>query len=97
MKIKFYVIRCDAQVFTCFVTSRDEGISAYSLGYPTSKVLPPNSRTFRVNPFCFHLFLNELNNCPTYHQAVAQNIKGSDAPFVIQLVPATKEFMDKTW
>lgn len=97
MKIKFYVILCDSQVFTCFVTTKNEGINAYSLGYSTSKVLPENSRNYRVNPYCFHLFLNELNCCATYHQAVARNVKGSDTPFVIQLAPASKEFIDKTW
>lgn len=97
MKIKFYVIHCDSSIHTCFVISKHPGISSYLLGPKTSKHLADNSRIQLINSYGFYLLLNELECCPTYHRAVARNIKSSTAAFVIQLIPNKKEFIDKTW
>ncbi|CRK87635.1 CLUMA_CG001431, isoform A [Clunio marinus] len=96
MKLKFYVLNRDSSLFTCFVIRTDLGVNTYLLGYKTSKQLE-TSRIFCLNPYSFHMFLNELNNCPTYHRAVAINIKRSSDPYVIQLVQCKSEFIDKTW
>lgn len=97
MRIKFYVLHCDSTLYTCFVISRNDGINTYLLGKKTSKVLANNSQIHQTNSYGFHLFLNELECCPTYHRAVARNIKKSSDPFVVQLIPNKLEFIDKTW
>lgn len=97
MKIKFFVLHRDSSLFTCFIILRDSGAKTYLLGNKSSKVLPVDSRLYRINSYGFHLFLNELENCPTYHRAVAGNIKSSDSPYVVQLIPNNLEFIDKTW
>lgn len=97
MKIKFFVLHCDSSLYTCFVTSKDKGGKSYLLGKRTAKTLSDESRVFHINSYGFHLFLNELDCCPTYHHAVAGNIRRSSLPFVIQLIPNKVEFIDKTW
>jgi hypothetical protein len=97
MKIKFYVIHCDSSRYTCFITTRDGGVNSYLLGKQTAKALGDESRVHKINSFGFHFFLNELDCSPTFHHAVARNIKRSSLPFVIQLVPNKEEFIDRTW
>lgn len=97
MKIKFYIVQCDSSLQTCFITLENRQINSYLLGQRTTKALDDDSRIFFVNSYCIHIFLNELECCPTYHRAVARNIKSSTSSFVLQIVPSEKEFIDKTW
>lgn len=97
MKIKFYVLHCDSSLYTSFVIKDAAGIKSYLLGTRIRKVLLKDSRVYLLNSYGLYIFLNELDCCPTYHTAVARNIKSSNNPFVIQLVPNKLEFIDKTW
>lgn len=97
MKIKFYVLHCDSSLYTCFLVSSKNDIKSYYLGKKTTKILAKNSRIHQANSYGFYLFLNELECCPSYHYAVARNIKKLSDPFVIQLMPNNLEFIDKTW
>jgi hypothetical protein len=93
MKIKFYVLHCDSSLYPCFITSTDDGIRSYLIGQKSSKILP-DSRRFYINSYELFIFLNELENSPTYNKAVARNIKSSSTSYVVELIPNKKEFID---
>lgn len=94
MKVKFYVLHCDSSVYTCFITSNEDGINSYNLGNKTIKKI--DEENIKIMPaFHFHLFLNELECCPQFHQAVARNFKSNR--FVIQITPTKYEYIDRTW
>lgn len=97
MKLKFYVLHCDSNLYNCFLITKDNGVTSYLIGKRTSKILHENKRVYQINSYGFHIFLNELKCSPTYHRAVAKNVKSTSSPFVIQLIPNRLEFIDKTW
>lgn len=97
MKVKFYVIREDASMFQCFITNNLMTDEKYLLGNKSSRILPPNSKTVQVTGIAFHSFLNELNCCDNFHNNAAINLKKQKMPFVIQIVPIKKEYIDYIW
>lgn len=97
MKIKLYVLNRNLSTHTFFLISSKLGITSYFIGKNTSKALRDDSRFKKIIPFGFHLFLNELEQCPTYHRAVAINAKSSKCLFVIQIVDSSWEYLDRTW
>lgn len=97
MKIKFYVITGDSNVYSCFllgVNSRDN----YLLGNKSRENnLNENSRRTSLNAYLFHFFLNEISNCVNFKYRVARNIKSHDSPFIIEIQPNQTEYIDRTW
>lgn len=98
MKVKFYVLHSDSSIYTCFITSNDDGINSYKLGNRTAKKIDEeNSKIVKLSGFQFHLFLNELECCPHFHRNVARNFKSTPAKFVIQIIPNKTEVIDREW
>lgn len=97
MKIRFYVIHRDSSIYSCFVVIKEEGVNTYLLGKKTIKTLSDESRIHEINSYEFRAFLNELDCCPNYNRAVARNIKSSNTPYVVKLIPNRVEYIDKTW
>lgn len=96
MKVKFYVLNHDSNYYTCFIISKDTQINSYLLGNSTSKDIQI-AKVVPLSHFNFHLFLNELNCCPRFHNAVASNFKHSESYYVIQIVPTKHEYIDREW
>jgi hypothetical protein len=96
MKIKFYVLSCELQLYQCFLLGKDSS-DKYLIGQKSERQLCKNSRTYQLNSYALHSFLNEIQCCPNYHYCVARNIKCSDSLFVIKLVPNKTEYIDKIW
>lgn len=96
MKIKFYILSRELQLYQCFLLGKDSNDS-YLIGQKSGKQLCKNSRTFQLNSYDLYLFLNEIQCCPNYRYCVARNIKSSSNPFVVQLKPNNIEYIDKIW
>lgn len=98
MKVKFYVIHSDSNIYTCYIILNEDGINTYKLGNLTKKkVDEENSKIVKLSGFQFHLFLNELQCCPQFHRNVARNFKSTPSNFAIQLIPNKTEVIDSEW
>jgi hypothetical protein len=93
MKIKFYVINQNNEIYSCFVTNKSE-LNNFEVGRKSSKCFA--KETFTINPYCFYIFLNEIQCCQFYRHSLAKFIK-SLPNYVIKLEPPKKEFIDKVW
>lgn len=94
MKIKFYVINHDGYTYTCYITNKSDG-NNFKSSHKLKKDLI--SKNFTISPYFFHLFINEINNCPNYRHSLSRFIHSSSSPYIIQIVPASLEFIDKVW
>lgn len=96
MKIKFYILSCELQLYQCFLQGKDSS-DRYLIGQKSEKQLCKNSRTYQLSSYGLYSFLNEIQCSPNYHYCVARNIKNSSSPFVIKLIPNKIEYIDKIW
>ena len=96
MKIKFYILSRELQLYQCFLRGKNSS-DKYLIGQKSEKQLCKNSRTFKLDSYALYLFLNEIQCCINYHYCVARNIKSSNSPFVIQLIPNKIEYIDRIW
>ncbi|CAG9803241.1 unnamed protein product [Chironomus riparius] len=96
MRIKFYILSRELQLYQCFLLGKDSSDS-YLIGHKSEKQLYKNARVFKLNSYALYLFLNEIQCCPNYHSCVARNIKSSSSQFIIQLMPNKIEYIDRIW
>lgn len=93
MKIKFYVLNHDGNVYSCYITDRNDENKCLIGHKSKSKFHEPN---ISISKFCFHLFINEINNCDTYRLSAARHFRRS-SPYLIKILPTSSEFLDKVW
>lgn len=96
MKIKFYILTCEVQLYQCFLLGKDSSDN-FLIGQKSGKQLCKSSRIYQLNSYGLYLFINEIQCCPHYHYCVARNIKSSSNPFVVQLIPNKIEYIDRVW
>lgn len=95
MKVKFYVLNHDDNVYSCYITDKnDENKCVISNKKSKVNVNEPN---ITINPYCFHLFRNEINNCDAYRLSSARFFKSSRTTYLIKILPSSREFIDKVW
>ena len=92
MKVKFYVLNHDGNVYSCYITNRNDENKCL-IGHKSKKeIKEPN---IAISKYCFYLFLNEINNCDYYRLSTARFFKSS--PYLIKILPTSREFIDKVW
>lgn len=92
MKIKFYVINHDSQLYKCRIAFENKADSAL-VAHKSSR---SRMEIFTVDSYFFHLFLTEIQCCETYRLCLARYIKSLPS-YTIKLEPPRKEYIDKVW
>lgn len=106
MKAKIYVIRDKNEIYSFYILQEIGSDKNYSIGKKKienpekaqEKLIEKSLINFPSTGFQFHLFLNELNNCPQYCQRAITNIRRIKSKQIVMVsLRAGKEFLDYTW
>lgn len=95
MKVKFYVLNHDGNVYSCYITDKNDENKCL-IGHKSKS--NANEPKILISPYHLHIFLNEINNCDTYRFSAARYFQSfKSSPYLIKILPTSHEFIDKVW
>jgi hypothetical protein len=99
MKAQFFIYRSKDEIYCCRLLTRESCDKTYKISSKAGTNLDKDKLEFKCSGLQFHLFLNELDCCPSYRLSVIRSLKGlgPNKELVIFLDPSGRQFLDYRW